>query len=782
MMFLVIFGALAAAMAVVAQGNLRSADSALRVSRAHSAAETGLVFAARRLEEAARRFVVTRGLIDAEYAQQIWNGPLPSDVSVGDPDWPAGYQESAPPQSLAEAVLNAHLAEQLHVPTHTFCPAGDEGLPAIDGSGTLLVCPIALSRACDPPGSDDCTANPDGPHFRLAYAPVPDQPYVRVTSVGTDGHISRTLKLWFRLDRRIEYAVLTPNRLMIGKNVRIEGPLGTGYGTEPGELEGIHGHPLVMRSDFEHLDASAGGLDERLAELQSLLPVTDLDGDNRLMRHHPIESAGLPPELNDYDGDEYVDDLDLFLERYDADGDGAVVYDPAAAFAAGYAPGLQVEFAGDRQLALLVDGALPDRDGDGLVSPCDGTAQGTDCRLGYLDGVVDALDRYAKVRGRLVFSVRRDDWEQAQGDLYQTVVHGPIHPGYRRPPVTFEAPPQELRLITTDMVGAAAAWYDARAANDFIDAWPPDAWQIEPMPWGSPGAYDDYERPVWSGRIFDDVRIPMGTNALFSGCMFRGVTFIETTAACTDPNWNYVGAMECDDQGDCTPKYPALRVPWDADPDDPDAIADTRPLSNNIRFHDCVFVGALAGTVPEAYAHWRNKVQLTGSSRFYLEADDPGLDQEPPAVREAVLAALAAWEPGFTEQMRRSSILLPGWSCDIGNFGNDEQAPVRLRGTIIAGILDLRGSVEVHGTLLMTYRPVDGEGPLHYGGLPAAFNTTIGYFGPSQGDGEGTDYEDPDFGGFGRIVVRYDPEAIAPDGIPWPLRARPDPLTYFEGR
>ena len=49
MMFLVIFGSLAVAMAVVAQGNLRTADSSLKVSRAMSAAETGIVFATSRL-------------------------------------------------------------------------------------------------------------------------------------------------------------------------------------------------------------------------------------------------------------------------------------------------------------------------------------------------------------------------------------------------------------------------------------------------------------------------------------------------------------------------------------------------------------------------------------------------------------------------------------------------------------------------------------------------------------------------------------------------------------
>ena len=59
MMFLVIFGSLAAAMAVVAQGNLRTADSGLRLSRAMSAAETGLTFATKRLASESSRFVVS---------------------------------------------------------------------------------------------------------------------------------------------------------------------------------------------------------------------------------------------------------------------------------------------------------------------------------------------------------------------------------------------------------------------------------------------------------------------------------------------------------------------------------------------------------------------------------------------------------------------------------------------------------------------------------------------------------------------------------------------------
>ena len=81
----------------------------------------------------------------------------------------------------------------------------------------------------------------------------------------------------------------------------------------------------------------------------------------------------------------------------------------------------------------------------------------------------------------------------------------------------------------------------------------------------------------------------------------------------------------------------------------------------------------------------------------------------------------------------------------------------------------------------MTFRPGADDGPLFYGGLTDAFNTTIGYFGPSDGDGEGIDTDDATFDGFGEITLRYDPDAQLPDGIPWPIKIETEPLTYTEG-
>src|SRR5688572_26243354 len=111
MMFLVIFGSLAAAMAVVAQGNLRTADSGLKLSRAMSAAETGMVFAARRLASEGSRFVIEKGVVDGSYGEDLWLGTYDEGadgtVTVLPP---SGYTVTTPPTGLAEAVRDAHLA------------------------------------------------------------------------------------------------------------------------------------------------------------------------------------------------------------------------------------------------------------------------------------------------------------------------------------------------------------------------------------------------------------------------------------------------------------------------------------------------------------------------------------------------------------------------------------------------------------------------------------------------------------------------------------------------
>jgi hypothetical protein len=784
MMFLMLFGSLAAAMAVVAQGNMRTADSGLKVSRAMSAAETGLVFAAQRLEAETRRFVVEKGVIDEAFAGRLWMGgpftPSDGDITVLPP---VGYPPQGPtPSGIAQAVRDAHLADQ-----HSFiADPGDSVFPSIDADyGTLRVRPIALSAL---PGGQP---NPNGPYFRLRYEPLVNG-HVRVVSQGVEQGIIRTLQMEFAIVKRIEFAIISPNRIMIGKNVLIDGPLGSRYGIEPGELNSAHGHPLVMRSDFYHLDPQ---LDAKLDLFFDRVAQYDVDGDGRLRVNHPLESQGLAGTgLADHTGDGYVDDWDIFLAHFDANGDGMVVYDAALACAAGMC-GLSVEFDVDLQLARLIDRARPDRDHDGVFTP-------SDTMLGYNDGVLDARDEYAKVRGRLAFAVSRSAWEGAHGEPYQAnAVHGPIRRGLEQPAVLFEVSSGDMIEITTAMVSDSQGWFDNHSQSGAPfelqvtgqgGTHPSSVTVWEEVPWGSFGAYDWYQRPIYQNLTFTNVRIPAGTNALFVDCTFVGVTFIETESDCTHANWNFSGQRTRVDDGEGGFAYPLTELGErliSYHPEHGD-IADTKPYSNNIRFHNCTFLGSVSGIVPGQYTHWRNKVQMTGQTRFYIDPNDAELLAQPDAAE--LQALLLSIQPAYREEMEKSSILMPGWSMDVGSFTSDPEVPpqdvarITLKGLIIAGIMDIRGNADVHGTLMMTFRPRVGEGPLAYAppdcfSCLTAFVTEIGYFGPEDGAFEGIGPDHHDFDGFGEIALRYNPHAKLPDGIPWPLLAEPLPDTYLEG-
>ena len=769
MMFLVLFSSLTAAMAVVAQGNLRTADSYLHVSRAMSAAETGLIFASRRLVAESSRFVVEKGFIDQQYGHELWLGTFdPSDTGPVEILPPEGYTTSTTPAGIAEAILFAHLAD-----SHSFdFEPADASLPSLDQvTGTLRTKPIRLSDM-------DNTA-----YFKLKYELMgideeseEDVPYIRVTSQGVDGDIHRTLEMLFSIVKKIEFAVLSPNRIMIGKNVRIEGPLGSRYGLVAGELDSPNGDPLVMRSDFYYLDAA---LDTKLDTLNSQVVLFDVDGDGRLRPDHPTESLGIAgyPDLVDYNGDEYVDDFDLFLAQFDASSDGRLE--------------IATEFVGiDDQLASLIDNALADRDVDGDIDSFDAA-------LGYNDGFIDSLDLYGKIHGRLGFAIARGPWDVANGASYQTIVNGPVRPEIDDAPVTFEVSEDDMREITTDMVASAQEWLDIESdtGDDFAsqvaassgtytapDPNDPNDW--ESVPYNAIGAYDFYNRGVYEDMTFENVRIPMGNNGLFINCTFKGVTYIEAESDCIDVNWNYAGSKKPNESDPAVPpfvdKYPGLTSMLDGV-----EVPDTKVYSNNIRFHDCTFIGSIGGDAIFEYTHWRNKIQFTGDTRFYIDEDEPELNDtaHPDYQADAadILNEIASLDEEDVEELQKSSILMPGWSVDVGSFVNELGSKVKLKGTIISGIFDVRGTVDVYGTLLMTFRPEPALGPLYYGGLTDAFNTTIGYFGPADGDGEGVDPASASFTGFGEITLRYNPDGKLPDGIPWPIKMEPQPLTYFEG-
>ncbi len=767
LIMLTVIASITAGIASVSWTNVRSAQAMIGIAKAQSAAESGLSFGSLRLLDEVNRFIIDRGVVDSALAKKLWRGTWTGADGIITVSSGNGYTVSSP---TGTGIVNClqDVFEQVDAHWIEVVPS-DASLPILTNSDHVLdVKPIAID-------------NTEETFFRLRYELIQNTTRILITSVGEYEGIARTISMEFDLDKRIDYALIAMSRVMLGRNVLVEGPIGTRYGTEANELNSGFGVPLVMKSDFYGIDPVL--LDSDIATFNSLVLANDVDGDNRLRPDHPTEGTGIGGAIIDYDGDQYVTEMDLFLSRYDVNGDIDVVYDPLQAAIAGHS-GLTQEFSQDLQLAMLIDFAKSDRNEDGVVD-------NKDQELGYNDGIIDARDRYAKVDGSIGFAVGVTDWETASGGTWQEDVHGTIVSDYNYAASQFQLPEDRLAELTTDMFAGAQTWFETESmtgiafgdtssgqvASNLLGGGtyiPEGQNGWEGVPYAADGAYDWYQRALYKDMSFNNVRIPIGTNAVFENCTFVGVTWVGTNESVDDPNWNFAGAMQPDGSGGYEEQFSGLTA-------DSDGVTygNTREESNNIRFHDCTFLGSIAGDVPSEFTHWRNKIQVTGESRFFLDPDDPDVAAQSDGV--ALQAILNSIDPLAREEMSRSSVLMPGWSVEIGTFQNDETVGVKLTGTIVSGLLDLRGAVDVHGAILSTYRPVEGEGALFYGGETDAFNTTLGYFGPEDGDEEGIDDALKTFSGYGRVSLRSNPDAPMPDGVPWPITIVPDGTTYQEG-
>ncbi|MBX3321458.1 MAG: hypothetical protein KF757_00560 [Phycisphaeraceae bacterium] len=943
MMFLIIFGSLVAAMAIASTGNIRTAAMHLHVMRAMSAAETGLAVAEGRLLGASRRFVVSQSDIDSAFTWGLWtgNGAAIGDHSVLPPA--SGYSEVNPPAGLAEALVNHHNSDLNIISGGSFIASALIGsAPAgVDNNEYLATHWVYTPAvAIEAPLSEGSLP----PAFQIRYAPLADGQHIRVIVDGFDFDyrrnnepIRRTVSRDYRLVKRVNHAIISPNKIMIGKNVRVVGDLGARFD----DIEFEMGDPLIIRSDFFGLDPV---LDQKLTDFFAGVDAYDVDGDNRLRVGHPIESQGIPSNETDYSQngeadyafvdvteDGFVDEFDIFIRHFDADGDKRVTL--SAALIAGTpaeAAGATPEFTLDDDLALLLDGGNPDRNRNGVFGYEDVNDNGRydpgvdilldfdsrtntyrDLELGYRDGYIDAMDQYAKVNGRVVFRVNANEWVAERG-AYGPKLRGPVRPEDNQSPLIFDAPDAMLPEINVDsfsdtenaLMAAAsgdAFWTQVAAqlgtdvasltlwqtANNpggpnsphFTAVWPDanldgipdnaaDAY-FEKSPFNSPNYADWYYRPVFRRFRFRNVVIPLGLNALFVDCEFIGSTLVETSIENTHPHWTLFGQMVMNETlGYPVPAFervtygpnagdnPAnvIGAPYLPDTARPpqqvlekavspmdkgdvlvpdiinytnDAYAalpnplviggkrvtDTKKFSNNIRFHDCLIVGSVVGRTPVNYTQVRNKLQFTGATRFSLS--HPDFPQ----------SGLHNPDPEDVRELAKSSMMLPNYSVDIGTFNSPPEQDVRLTGAIIAGVLDIRGNASIKGALLLTFKPVHGEGPLvdvagNPIGNPAGFNASIGYFGPEDGDYESMDPESlplhngvrivgwdlngdgladlgptetptqaqlnagavpVPFHGYGRIELSYDPDMTLPSGLRLPLQVAPRAGSYQEG-
>ncbi|MEM9165940.1 MAG: hypothetical protein AAGB48_02825 [Planctomycetota bacterium] len=918
MMLAILVGALAAAMGTVTQGNLRNAATHLHVMRAMQSAETGMLVAQQRLEEATGRFVVSRSEIDSTLGERLWNGTFTGgdgDVVVLAP--PTGHAEPGLPSGIAEALAYRHGA--------------DTGFVELDGIDAAIIGP-APSEADGEYAANGWVTTPamplnaveDGDEFptafQITYAPLANGQDVRAIVTGYDFDptrpgrpIRRVISQDFRLLKSVDNAIVSQSRILIGKNVHIDGDLGTRYD----QVDVENGDPVVIRSDFFGIDAA---LDTKLDDLFQNLALHDVDGDNRLRVGHPVEQAGLhvggdttQPLLDtlDYDGngigdgafgdvtlDGFVDEFDVFISHFDSNGDGRVAIGgwPADGTPAALE---SPEFALDTDLAFLIDASNPDRnengitgfldlDGDGIWDPASEDVLDidpfyggpADQILGYRDGFLDYRDRYTKINGQLALSVSAQAWSAGQGDIFEQMRGAIAGAGEGGVPLLFEAPEDVLPSILSDsfetdqnalyLAADGGPFWQQVAENlgvsqsellTYIEAGAngdsgprfrrldpdtdgdglPDNYlsaYFEPTPFAAPIPTDWYYRPVFENMVFRDVVIPEGVNGLFFNCTFVGVTHVRAYGDNSHVNWSLYGKMESDGISPPAPiddpldksdfdRYTTGNVTdgplnYDDFPDPPVVNGTTMTgsdrfttqYSNNLRLHDCLIVGSFVTDVPDNYTHVRNKIQFTGATRFTsVHPDEPDNSELNP-------------EAGDLDEIAKSSLMAPNYSIDIGTFNSPTDQNVRLEGAIVAGVLDARGNTSIEGALLLTFAPTPGASPMvdPFGqpiGNPADFNTSLGYFGPEDGDAESLDPSTlpvvngvpivgwdldfdgiadlgPDstpsadqlaagavpvpFWGYGRIDITFDPEMTLPDGLMLPLTADPLRGTYEEGK
>ena len=662
MAFLILFSSLTLAMFSLSSLNVQTADNLSDVDRARSTAESGLRWAAYRFVTM-NRPKTTIGNITPSVADSLW-------------------------PSVRSAIEN-DLATLLN-------PA-ERGVTIT--STSITSSPIAL---------DDTSAR-----FVIRVEQHPlyvgdtvDQRYLRVTSTGTYGSSTRTVAMDFKIDKKVKFAVVGKTRIQLGRNTLVEGPVAMATASKM--------PPILSLSDFRHLSED---LEERIDDFDQFCRDHHGYYDNRVPAGALTESYGFP----DRNGDNYVDEFDLFLEEFDADGDKAV----------------------SAQEFTKPNGTMYDANLFAAIDAMGGPMfDGDPLRAGYNDGKIDSTDAYAKIRGQVTLATSAEDWIDELADDGQEIndmIQGPVDADGN--PIKFGASANDIFDLSpanfntsgfynkTGPQNGSTTKTATKLTNAVLSAADANGGTVnERTPYGSTSYQATYRRPVFRNMTFKNCRIPKGLNALFENCKFEGVTYVDLEtnvtkngSTTTDPNHGMEWSKQMKSGG------------FNKDTALTSGNSHGFNRGNNLRFADCTFNGPLASSVPSAYTHFANSWEFTGATLFDNQADET------------------------------ATIVAPQTNIEMGSFTNPTAAPSTLIGVVVAGNIDIRGTSVVDGSIIVT-----GDG---------AGNTTLGYFGASDSD---TNPGAMPEGGYGRLNIRYNPHRALPDGINIAIDILPEIDTYRE--
>jgi len=557
-----------------------------------------------------------------------------------------------------------------------------------------------------------------------------DARFVRVTSTGTYRGSSRSMSMDFKIDKKVKFAVVGKVPIQIGRNTILEGPVAM---ATPSKYP-----PILQLTDFRHLNST---LATQIDQWGAFLKANHSGFDNRVSINNESEYAlAVANGFDDHNADGAIDDYDLFLNRFDANNDRAIstaeFINPSTGQSYDYNLFTAIDSLGG---PLTVDEA--DRDG-------------------YEDGIIDNRDAYAKIEGQIVIAASSSAWTSnlaGQGKVIQDMIQGPVIPiDPTAPPVRFSATSVNdiFDLSPLNFEACAQGFQDRSGssagtpsvtpsviANTTLSAANANGGNVtERTPLGSVSYQATYKRPKFQNMTLRNVIIPKGLNALFDNCTFEGVTFVTgerdittsggsvSTSSTEGMNWSKRRIS-----GDTSFTKDKVLL-GSGSTTSGQMITHGSQKGNNVRFNNCTFKGPLAGNYATAYTHFSNSWEFTGATLFDNQADNT------------------------------ATIVSPQVNIEMGSFTNPTGAPSTLVGVVVAGNIDIRGTSIVDGSIIVT-----GDG---------AGNTTLGYFGPSDAD---TNPSAMPEGGYGKLIIRYNPNRALPDGINVAIDVLADTTTYREG-
>lgn len=676
MLFLMIVTSLTVGMFTMSQTNVQSTANLADVTRARAAAESGMQWMQWRFVNMTRP-KTTAGVISTDVASTLWPSirtAIANDLNTLDN--PAERASTTSTTSVTSSSIS------------------------VGGGQTFVI---------------DIRQDPT------------DSRILNVTSTGKFGSAERSVTMAFKIDKKIRFAVVGKVPIQLGRNTIIEGPVAMGT---PNKFP-----PILSLSDFTHLNST---LASRIQSWEAMLESQDANYSGIISVNETDRfAAATASGFTDYDQSGSLDELDIFIEHYDTDGDRAV---------------------SSSEFTDLGTGKLYDANLFAAIDSLGGPLFVGDVeRLGLSDGRIDANDSYAKIRGQIIMMTSASSWQSNLGSnkTIHDMIVGPVVPDSPGvPSVKFSASANDLIDLSPENFEEAAQNFRNRTgtnagstvktstliANKTLSSADANAGTSqERTPYGSVSYQATYRRPVFRDMTLRNVVIPKGLNALFDNCTFEGVTFVEgerdITKSSGSVTYNKDDGMSWAQRKISGANFTKDKVLLSSgSPTSSQSITQGSKNGNNLRFNNCTINGPIAGNYATAYTHFANSWEFTGATLFDNQVD------------------------------QTATIVSPQVNIEMGSFTNPEAAPSTLVGVVVAGNLDIRGTSVVDGSIIIT-----GDG---------AGNTTLGYFGASDGDTNPSALPE---GGYGRLNIRYNPNRALPDGISVAVDITPDAATYSEG-